>query len=416
MASTVSSDVAAIAKIMYKKPGSFEKALTRETPGLSMLTHTKDFATPEGLRVPIPRVDGQGFGSTAALAFAHHTAVGISQWQIPQVSYFRSLSIDGQVVQNASNGTDATQLYNAVKYNTDNALSSAGLESSKFMWGSSTGHRGQILTISIGATTTFTMTDVSLLAEGMVIVLATTAAGATRSGGTTNKATVSAINQATKTVTFTGQNFTTLFGTAAIGDYIFREGDAQNGAGSGLVPLGLEDWNPSGTISATPFCGVVRTLNTAKLAGFQYDGTVSDTLRTVLVSALAAGSDSTGNLFKEGTFFVHPVDMGRFINSVETTRVTSKEKMTKYEVGVKEYEINGHKLVADPHCPRGKARYIGEGAFALCTSGQAFSWGDPSEPLKYAPQTNAHEGLLRFYGNFAGLDTSSLGVITLPSS
>ena len=83
---------------------------------------------------------------------------------------------------------------------------------------------------------------------------------------------------------------------------------------------------------------------------------------------------------------------------------------------MKEYEINGHKLVADPHCPRGKSRYIGDGAFALCTSGQTFSWGDPSEPLKFFPRSNAHEGLLRFYGNFCGIDTSSLGVITLPSA
>lgn len=415
MPATFSSDVSAIAKFIYVKPGSFEKQLTKDYPLLKMLRHETGFATAEGMKIPIQRVGNQGFGITATLAASHSTPVGLSQWLVPQKQAHQFVKVDNQVVRNASAGSDATQLLDAVKLQTDSAANEIGREISKMLHGSASGSRGTIATISIGANTTFTMVDASLIYEGMIIVLATTETGAIRSGGTTNVATVSKVDLATNTVTFTGQNFTTLFGTAAIGDHVFREGDAQNNASAGNVFFGLKDWNPTGTVSATAFCGVDRTLNRTKLAGTYYDGS-QDTWKSVFIKAEARGEKETGRLFEDGVWVLNPVDLATYrVNLESTARVVSKEAISKYEVGIKQLEINGHTFMGDPHAQIGVARYIGKDAMALCTAGNGPQWGGDN-PLIFDPKTGFHEGLMSVYGNIASYDTSALCAVTLPTN
>lgn len=414
MPATAITDVSALSKIIYEDPGSIEKALVRNKPGLSSIPHMTTFTSGEGMRIPALYGAGQGLATTASVAVANVTSTKSVSWLVPQVKYYLGVKLEGQVVQNAAEGGDESQFIDYVKLEMDLGLDQFGCELSKQLWGTAAGYRGIIASSSIGTDSTITLsnvTDAAFFEVGMWVVLATTATGAIRSGGTTNRAQVSKVNTLTGVITFMAQNLTTLFGAVST-DYVFRESEAQNGAATGALALGLDDWNPPSDPSATLFCGVDRTAFISRLSGFRYNGS-SDPLRSVFINALGRAANEVGPGFTKGTFFVNPRDLAAIRNSVEASRIVSKEKMTSYSIGVEEVDVNGIKFVEDSYCKIGQAKMISEGAFGRYSSGDSPSWG--KEPLWEDKNSDNWIGLAKNYGNFAAKRVAGLMHITLPA-
>ena len=414
MAPGSDSDYQWLQKIIYPT-GHDSDAIVRDKPGVANTPHKKDFTSGEGMKIPAPYGSGMGASADVAVATANQTSAKGTYFMVDQRKYYAPFSLEGKLVENAKQGNAASQFTDQMKYEADQVEDCIGWELERQLFGSQAGFRGQIAGISIGATTTFQMlqpSDIIHMRVGMTIVLGTTASGVIRTGGTTNKAVISAVDVGANLVTFTGQNFTTLFGTAANGDYIFREGDAQNNATNGVCSAGLGDWNPIATPSATAFFGVVRTVSPHELAGCRYDASTNgDQLPTVFINARAQYMTQTGKGMPKGAWYIHPLYGAALRNYFEAKRIVDIERETEYKFGVQAFKIDNQEFVEAAACPYGVARFVADGAFVRASCGDQPSWAGDKFWLDH--KTDRVQGLMRHYGNYAALHVNELMAVTL---
>lgn len=420
MATGTDTDFAFLQKILY--PGGYDnKALVKDKLALANTPHRKNFTTGKGMEIPAPYSTPQGASSQAATAAANASPSKGSSFTVPQCSYFAQLRLDGKLVENAKNGTADTQFVDQMKYESDMVEDTIGWELERQIFGSQTGYRAQIGSVSIGANTTITLkkiTDAVFFRVNMVIVLAAVGGGpggAIRSGGTTNKATVNAVNTKTGVLTFTGQNFTTLFGTAVADDYIYREGDAQSG-GTAKIAAGLEDWIPSADPSATLFYGVDRSLNPSELAGVRYDGTL-DQLPNVFINARANYMSQIGKGLKKGVWYIHPLYGAAMRNAYESKRIVDMQRETTYKIGVDSFKIDNNEFIEAPACPYGIAKFVADGAFVRASCGDQPNWGGMGKgDMFWLDRDNdLVKGMMKHYGNFAAWHVNECMHADLPA-
>lgn len=419
MATGTNTDFAFLQKIIYPPDGVPDgKALVKDKKATANTPHKKTFTSGKGMEVPAPYATPQGASAAVATAASNAAVSQGKSFTVPQVKYYAQLRLDGMLVKNAMNGTADSQMVDQLKYETDYTEDTIGWEIERQFFGSQAGYRAQIGSVSIGANTTITLkqiTDAVFFEPNMVIVLATTATGAVRSGGTTNKATVSAVNTKTGVLTFTGQNFTTLFGTAAADDYIYREGDAQNG-GTAVISAGLADWNPSTDPSATTFYGVDRSLFPARLAGVRYDGS-TDLLQTVFIRALAQYQSETGRGLKKGVFYIHPLYGAALRAAYEAKRIVETSFDTTYQMQIDGFKIDGMSFIEVASCPYGVAKFVTDGAFVRASCGDQPEWASmgKNDMFWLDRDTDTVKGMMVNYGNLLAWHVNELMHVTLPS-
>lgn len=417
MATGSDSDFGFLQKILY--PTGFDgKALVRDKPALLNTPHKKNFTTGKGMEIPAPYATPQGASAAVATAASNASPSKGSSFTVPQTTYYAQLRLEGKLVKNAMEGNADTQFIDQMKYESDNVEETIGVEMNKQFFGSNAGYRGVIGSVSIGANTTVTLatiTDAVLFEVNMWIVLATTATGAIRSGGTTNRAQVTAVNTRTGVLTFTGFNFTTLFGTAVAGDFIFREGDAQNG-GTAKVAAGLADWNPSTDPSATTFFGVDRSVYPSRLAGVRYDGS-NDSLQTVFIRALAQARTEVGPGWKKGDFYIHPLYAAAIRSIYESKRIVDFNKETTYKMGVEAFKVDNITFIEDALCPYGRAKMVADGAFVRASCGDQPNWASmgKNDMFWLDRDTDTVKGMMCNYGNFAAWHVNQLMDVALPA-
>lgn len=417
MATGTDTDFAFLQKIIYEADVD-RMALVKDKKALSNTPHKKNFTSAKGYEIPAPYSTPQGASAVVATAASNASPSKGQSFTVPQTTYYAQLRLDGKLVKNAEEGSAQSQFIDQVKYETDMVEDTIGWELERQIFGASSGYRAQIGSVSIGSNTTITLkkiTDAIFFRPNMVIVLATTAGGAIRSGGTTNKATVNAVDAKTGILTFTSQNFTTLFGTAAADDFIFREGDAQNG-GTAKVSAGLEDWNPSSTPSATTFFGVDRSLSPSDLSGVRYDGT-SDQMQTVFIRALAQYQTEIGRPVKNGVFYIHPLYAAAMRTAYEAKRIVEVELPTTYNISVDAFKVDSIKFIEAPSCPYGVAKFVTEGAFVRASCGDQPGWsGMGKNDMFWLDRDNdLVKGMMANYGNFAAWHVNELMHVTLPA-
>lgn len=420
MATGTNADFAFLQKILYDADVD-TKALVKDKKALMNTPHKKNFTSAKGYEIPAPYSTPQGASAAVATAASNASPSKGQSFLVPQTTYYAQLRLENSLVQNAEQGNNQSQFIDQVKYETEMVEDTIGWELERQFFGAQSGYRAQIGSVAIGATTTITLkkiTDAIFFRPNMVIVLAAVgggAAGAIRTGGTTNKATVNAVNAKTGVLTFTGQNFTTLFGTAVADDFIYREGDAQN-AGTAKVSAGLEDWNPSVDPTATLFFGVDRSLSPSDLAGVRYDGT-TDQMQTVFVRALAQYQTEIGRPVKKGLFYIHPLYGAAMRTAYEAKRIMEVELPTTYEIGVEAFKVDNIKFIEAPSCPYGVAKFVTDGAFIRASCGDQPSWsGAGKNDMFYLDRgTDTIQGLMANYGNFCAWHVNELMHVTLPA-
>jgi hypothetical protein len=419
MATGTDTDFAFLQKIIYPPDGVPDgKALVKDKKATANTPHKKNFTSAKGFEIPAPYSTPQGASAVVATAATNASTSKGSSFTVPQVKYYAQLRLDGKLVKNAMNATADAAMIDQMKYETDQTEDTIGWEIERQFFGSQSGYRGVIGSVSIGANTTVTLatiTDAVFFEPNMVIVLATTAAGAIRSGGTTNKATVTAVNTKTGVLTFTGQNFTTLFGTAAVADFIFREGDAQNG-GTAVISAGLADWNPSTDPSATTFFGVDRSIMPSRLAGVRYDGS-GDMLQTVFIRALAQYQSETGRGLKKGCFYIHPLYGAAIRAAYEAKRIVEVEKPTTYNMSIDSFKIDNMTFIEVSSCPYGVAKFVTDGSFIRASCGDQPEWsGIGKNDMFWLDRDNdVVKGMMVNYGNLLAWHVNELMHVTLPT-
>ncbi len=401
MATTSTSDVQYISKILYKD-GIAQSQIVRDKPLLSATPQKTNFATARGMEIPVIASPGQGVSATVATAAANASASKGVTFTVTQKTIYKNIDIAGIVLRNAQKGNDDTYFLQQFKLEMDNAMEAMGVELARQEYGSSTGVRAQASNVAGGVITLANPQDAVYFEYGMVIVASQTAGGTLRSGS----GVVSAVDTSAGTVTYTGT--ITSVGTT---DYFYEQGNAQNG-GTALLMSGLADWVPA-TVTATPFFGVDRTIFPSRLAGVRYDGT-NDNTETVLIKAAAKAMAEVGPGFKKGDVYMNPVNFAAFQTAKEGGRWITEP--SSYNIGIDKFQIGAFKLVPDALCPVGVAYMINDGAFIRASCGDAPFWQDQDgSDLWLDRTTDTIKGQLVHDGNFAAVHPQRIMRIALPA-
>jgi hypothetical protein len=193
--------------------------------------------------------------------------------------------------------------------------------------------RGRSGVIGQSASTASPMTllninDITNFEVGMSIVASATPTGALLSG----TGVITNISRDTGVVTFTGT-----ISSLASGSYLFAEGDAAAGSGSGNKSSGLEDWIPSTAPTATTFFGVDRSVDVTRLGGLRVDCSAlnpEEALMTVLSKQAREGG-------RPDTFLCNHLDQRNIAISLGSKAETAY--MSVGEVGFQSLKVIGPK-------------------------------------------------------------------------
>jgi hypothetical protein len=419
MAVGTNADLAFLQKIIY--PNGYDpKALVMDKPGVANTPHKKNFTTGKTLEIPAPYSTPQGVSANIINAASNaSTSLGVS-FGLTQCSYFAQLRLDGRLVANARAGNADSQFAEQFKHEADNVEDAIGWELERQMFGTQAGYRGVIASVTIGANSTITLnrpTDVIFFRKNMVLVVGTTATGAVRVSASTT-ITVNRVDSANGVLYFDSQNIGTIFSDATpanyVGNFLFRQGDAQNGASAGVIAAGLDDWNRASAPSATLFFGVDRSVAPVELAGVRYDGS-NDQPQSVFINARAAFMQQTGRAIKKGVFYINPGTAAGLRNAYESKRILEGERATKYEISIDSFKIDNIEFIEAPAMAPGRAKFVADGAFVRASCGDQPDWQKLGDAQFWTdPDTNTVKGLILNYGNFAAMRVNELMDVTLP--
>lgn len=412
MATTQPADVSYISKVIYKD-GIQQKQIVRDKPLLMYAPHNTKFTSAEGIHVPIIYGTGQGASATVVNASDNASPDQGSKFVVTQATYYTNFDISGKVVRNALKGNDDSFFLQQLKLAMDNAQETMGCELNRQAFGTSAGWRARVGTTAPTGTTIILANpqDAVFFEPQMVCVMAATATGAIR-GGTPGYFTVTKVDTSTGTLTVNG-TITTLITTPGAGDYIFRQGDAQNNASNGIVAAGLADWCPA-TVTATPFFTVDRSAFPSRLAGVRYPGS-TDPLEVVFIKAMAQAKAEVGPGFKKGNIFVNPVNLAAIAASKEGGRWITEP--SSYEIGIDKFEINGFKFIEDAMCPVNVAYMVADGAYERASCGDAPYWNNfDGSDMWLDRTTDKYKGQLVHDGNFIGVHTQQIMRIDLQAA
>lgn len=411
MATTATTDVSYISKIIYKD-GIQQKQIVRDKPLLTAIPHNTKFTSAEGIRVPILYGTGQGASATVANAATNASPDKGQAFTVTQATYYTNFDIAGRVVRNALKGSDESYFLQQLKLAMDNCQETMGSELNRQAFGSSAGWRARVGSANPSGSTIVLANpqDAVFFEPNMVCVMAATATGAIRAG-TPGYFTITKVDTSTGTLTVSG-TITVLITSPTAADYIFRQGDAQNNASAGIIAAGLADWVPE-TVTDS-FFGVTRSEFPSRLAGVRYPGS-SDPLEVVFIKAMAAAKAEVGPGFKKGDIFLNPVNFAAVAASKEGGRWITEP--SSYGIGIDKFQIGAFKFVEDAMCPLNVAYMVADGAFQRASCGDAPYWNNfDGSDMWLDRTTDVYKGQLVHDGNFIGVHTQQLMRIALQAA
>jgi hypothetical protein len=246
-------------------------------PFYNDLTKPKDFSG-DTKPIPVYYEDSAG-GRHRTLATAQ------SQANQPQIGKFAiDVVEDNQVVRITTDAflrarNDKGSFLSQQALRIDNGLNNMANQIEKSLFNTGTGVVGRMNNSSFSTTTLDLVNDedAKLFQKGAVYQFAATETGAVRSG-TLTCASVD-IGATSNQVEFTA-DIDVGITSPAQNDYIFQNGDAQNGGSSALGISGLPAWLPT-TVTATAFFGQDRTDDPVRLGGIKSTGSFSDVAKAI---------------------------------------------------------------------------------------------------------------------------------------
>lgn len=134
-----------------------------------------------------------------------------------------------------------------------------------------------------------TPTDAKNFHIGGVVKVAASATGALRAGSLTVAAVDFEAALGEDQVTMTA-NLSTGIAAIAQNDYIFYDGDGQNGGSTPLKISGTDAWFPETAPGATLFFGQNRSLHKTRLGGCRQPGSLSDIAKAIIDACAHMGS------------------------------------------------------------------------------------------------------------------------------
>jgi len=374
----------------------------RKRPLFGMLSKFEKF---EGasLQVVFEYGNPQGGSATFATAQANASQVRVGSLQLTRVNDYHVATIDGEAIE-ATRG-DAGAFLQALKAKIDGAMNALSNSIETKLFRNGTGSIAVAGTISTTDETLAQIHEINNFEVGMEVVASAADGGALRTGS----ATITAINRS-KGVLTTDSNWTSQITSFAAGDYLSREGDAQNGGSSKTAIAGLSAWFPASVSPGESFFGLDRSID-SRLYGVYLDESASAApLEEIYIDAV---SDSAALL--EGAPSVilhHHVQHRRLVKELGSKRVYSDDlgaRSAKGPVAGIGYralmleggpDAEGLRVVAASRCPELSAFAIDPPSLRLNSLGPAVKilQEDDNRMLRQA-SADGYETRLAFRGN-----------------
>ncbi len=337
-----------------------------------------------------------GRSTSFSVAQANRAGARYTGFDVTRVPDYSVFSLTSEAILAAEN--DMGALTQSTKAETDAAFNKIEQSISRSLFGNGGGAIGQIA--SGAGTTTLTLQNADEIVNfevGDSLQHATTdgSSGAVGAGAATS---ITAVDRDLGTITAAAA-WPAGF---ANGQYLFHEGDFGN------KMSGLAAWIPSTAPTATAFFGVDRTADATRLGGVRFTGSTS-THHTLQRTFVAAGQ----RLMREGgrpdTIFLNPIDHGVFLNDIGDKTRFEKVPNRSSDGGkpVLSYKAlcimigTGEvKVLADKHCPKGRAYMLQQDTWKLMSLGKCPRWLDADGKQMLREDSNdAIQGRLAMFGN-----------------
>ena len=243
------------------------------------------------------------------------------------------------------------------------------------MYRSSTGAIGQITALdTTNSNMTFNRYSLRTIEYGQNLIgfaASNTGSNMVASNAHSNVLSVTQVDRDTGIVTFSGS--TTGW---ASNDWVVVQGDAGNKF------KGLADWLPSGstrsTALASPFFGVVRSIDATRLGGISFDGTS--------YAKEAALMEARSRLYDEGVdpdiCLMNTQDLGAMEQELAGRSVASNITGAEASIGYHAVKIKGMigdvALVPDPDCPPGTCYFLSTDSWKIAHLGASLvnTWNE----------------------------------------
>lgn len=264
-----------------------EKLYLHSRPLMAILPKMENFV---GKELLLPNIFSNPQGRSATFTTAQSGAAAgaskSSSFRLTTKNNYGIVQIDSKTIEQSK--TDAGAFAEALTTEVDGIVNCLANDIAVDLYKDGWGARAVVSGVTATTFIPATAGDVRFLEVGMSIVFAATKdSGTLRAGGSR---TISAINRNTGVVTVDSA----LDASVANGDTVFCAGDRQNTASpTQLKILGFAAWMPE-TVTATPFLGVVRTVDATRLAGRYYDergAVLTETVNKVMNELAQDGSN-----------------------------------------------------------------------------------------------------------------------------
>ena len=393
----------------YYRKDAVQDLVYKSHPLFEMVPKDNRF---KGKSSPIPIYYGrpQGRSATFATAQSNATASKIGEFLMTRKKNYGVVTVDGETMLAAEG--DEYAFLNAITTEIDGALKSVGDSLSRNLFRQSSGSMGKIAATTTVGSTSIDLADpndVLNFEVGMKLVGSTADGGGTVKSGTVEVVGVdrSKYNTGdTDQLTLSG-NYTAGIATGAVADFLFIEGDYDNGIS------GLADWVPAAAPGSTAFYGQDRSVDPTRLGGNRFDGS-SLTIEEALIEGSGLSAREGGEPDCAFVSFSDFIALEKGLTSQVQRNVVETERFSYRALEL--YAPHGIvKIIPDKDCPKGIAYLLQMDTWSLMSIGETVRIleHDGQKMLRQSSDDGV-EVRVGFYGNLACTAPGFNTRVTLP--
>jgi hypothetical protein len=318
-------------------------------------------------------------------------------WEVTRTKHYRLGKVDNETIEATATGD--MDAFEPAFDEFDRVIQAEGNYLNYRFFRSKSGSAGKMNNASV-AVAIATLTDPADVWGWRKDEVAQLSAAADGTGLKAGTLTVASVQRQLGTITFTG-NISAGVGTAAVGDYLYLNGDAT------LAAAGLADWVPDSAPTSTPFYGVDRTLEPDFLGGVRIDATDGRSIANALVDAVAAVQNLGGD---PDVVFMSTVTFGTLSKQLEGKWTISSaagyDGKKVAGIGFKGFNVslNGTDLTiyTDRCCPQKRIYVLTWSTWTMFSAGPApnFLQRRAGSIIKVSESSDGYEARVGEYFNF----------------
>jgi hypothetical protein len=338
----------------------------------------------------------QGRGAAFSVGLANMGTTSYAAVDVGRKKEYVFAQLDGETIASCQN--DAGALLNVVKEEFDGAFYTMGRSLAIGLFQAGGGARGKVGAIS---TNTFTLSDINQIVnfeKNMVLNFGTTdgTSGAKLAGTLT----VTGVNRNTGVVTCSA-NITTGIALAAVGNWVFQNGDFES---TKSLPTGIPGWIPrTDPIAGDNFFGLDRSADPTRLAGLRVTAFSGGPIEETLIQAAARIKREGG---KPDLVAMNPLDIANLVTALGSKVIYDRSgSVDNPEFGFQTPMLMGPsgpmKIVPEIGVETGDAWMLTTSVWSFETAGGGPKILDEDgNTMRADPNSDSYIARIGYYGNY----------------